>query len=405
MVIESMKNIPSSFSKHRVAHLMENYAATGENYVYEQVNFSQMSQGYLLAEWDLHFLFDPVRKENRAIFRSTFQHPYWERVLRYLTRHPFEKLYLRLLNRFFHHEISKRGAEIIHAHFGMMGYKALPIVQRLQLPLVVTFYGVDASQAVKDPYWRPRLARMLGIASKVMVLCDEAKDRLIALGCNPEKIEIWDIGIPIDEYVYRFPRVDVEDGATKFLIVARFVEKKGYPYLLKAFQRLIHDGLNVRLTIAGNGPLKETIEQTIINYGLQDYIQLIDTVGRPDFFDFFKKLLAEHDIFVLPSVIAKNGDDEGGPPVVIANAQAAGLPVISTPVGGITRAIRDQETGFLVEPESVESLYTVMSSLVKNTSKLAEISHNARAHVEKNFDVKKQLARVEQVYNEILSVH
>ncbi len=395
--LESVKS-PS----RNVLHLIEGYAATGENYVFEQVNSQGPFVGHILAEWKLTFPFDPIEDARKSYFRRVARNELIERVVRFLARRVIESPYLWCLNRYFDAEARARKACLVHAHFGMMGYKCLTLVRHARLPMVVTFYGVDGSQALRDPYWRPRIQSMLAMASRVVVLCDEVKDRLVQLGGDPRRIEVWDIGIPVNDYPHRFPRAVGEAGVVKFLIVARFVEKKGYPLLLEAFARLVKAGLPVRLTIAGNGPLKGQIEQGIELHGIADQVELIDTAGRKGFFDLFKQLLQEHDIFVLPSIIASNGDDEGGPPVVIANAQAVGLPVISTPVGGITRAISDGETGFLVEPGSVDALAQCMRRLVEQPDLLARVSLNARRHVESNFDVAKQLQRVQQIYAEVL---
>lgn len=387
-----------------VAHLLEGYAATGENYVFEQVNFASRYRGVMLAEWRLRHGYDPVTPASRReVFRSTWKASLAERAVRYLARGPLEGWYLDAFTAFLTRGIKRHQACLVHAHFGMMGYKALQAAQALGLPLVVTFYGVDGSQAVRDPYWRPRLARMLAAADKVIVLCDEVAERLVRLGCEPTRLLVWDIGIPLEEYPYRPPRTIAAGEPVRFLTVARFVEKKGYRYLLEAFHRLLAaKHVDARLTIAGNGPLKAEIEQWIAAFALADRVTVIDTTGMLDFFDLFKRLLREHDLFVLPSVIAKSGDDEGGPPVVIANAQATGLPVISTPVGGITRAITDGETGVLVEPENAESLSAAMCALARDADKRAHIAAQARQHIERHFDARRQLERVVAVYDQVL---
>ena len=358
--------------KKVIAHLVEGYAATGESYVYEQVNFSSSYANVLLAEWRLTHRYDPVMPVQRlSVFRPTFDNPLIERVARFLARRTLERPYLKFLNLFFLHRMQQNKASLIHAHFGMIGAKTLSAVKASRLPFVVTFYGVDGSQAVRDPYWQPRLKRMLSVADKVVVLCDEVGDRLADLGCDRSKLMVWDIGIKIEDYPYRPPRIILNGQPVKFLTVARFVEKKGYEYLLQAFRNVLKENcLKATLTIAGNGPLGSKIQQWISDYGLTNYVEFIDTNGNTNFFDLFKRLLNTHDIFVLPSVIAKNGDDEGGPPVVIANAQAIGLPVISTPVGGITRAITDGETGVLIQPKDVQSLSEAMCDLATNQVKV-----------------------------------
>jgi glycosyltransferase involved in cell wall biosynthesis len=394
----------SESNKKVIAHLIEGYAATGESYVYEQVNFASAYTSVLMAEWRLTHRYDPVTPAQRlSVFRNTFGNPLNERVARFLARRILEWPYLRYLNSFFARRLQQYDACLVHAHFGMMGVKALPAVKTLKLPLVVTFYGVDGSQAVRDPYWRPRLSRMLSVADKVVVLCDEVGDRLVDLGCDRAKLLVWNIGIKVEDYPYRPPRMVLTGKPVKFLTVARFVEKKGYEYLLRAFRNVVKNNcIEATLTIAGNGPLGPKIQQWISDYGLTNCVEFIDTYDNPNFFDLFKHLLNTHDIFVLPSVIAKNGDDEGGPPVVIANAQAVGLPVISTPVGGITRAIINGETGVLIQPKDVQSLTEAMCDLATNLVKVKHISERARTHVELNFNAQLQLEKIINLYDHLL---
>ena len=268
--------------------------------------------------------------------------------------------------------------------------------------MVVTFYGVDASACTIDPYWVKRLKIMFQYASVIIVLCESAKKSLISIGCEEGKLIIWNIGIPLENYHYE-PSSKLKDNqGVRFLIVARFVEKKGYGVLLDAFQKLSKKESNITLTIIGYGPLKSQIQSKIKSLQLQKYIKLIDTSEVSNFFKIFKYNLENHDVFVLPSVVASNGDDEGGPPIVITNAMASGLPVISTPIGGIDRAIIDNKTGFIVKSNDSDSLYEKMFYLCRNKNQWRAISDGARRLVESDFDKKMQLEKINKIYTNLL---
>src|SRR5712692_10016283 len=124
-------------------------------------------------------------------------------------------------------------AGLIHAHFGMMGYKSLGTKRKLELPMITTFYGVDASHCVRSPYWIPRFQRLFREGDLFIVLCDEVIDRLAAIGCPRDRMRVWDIGIPLEEYPFRPPR-PTQDA--RLLCVARFVEKKGHAVLLESYK-------------------------------------------------------------------------------------------------------------------------------------------------------------------------
>jgi glycosyltransferase involved in cell wall biosynthesis len=384
-----------------VTHLIEKYATTGENYVFEQALLARRHDFRLLAEVNLPGSVRPVPPEKVVSFRTQRSWPIGERIFRGFSTRIAEGWYLHRFNRFLAHEMEKAPPSLVHAHFGMMGYKCLDAVARINRPLVVTFYGVDASHGVISPYWRPRLQRMFRKAAKNIVLCDEARERLMAIGCPAEKVLVWDIGIPVTEYPYRAPRRLAAGDGVRFLIVARFVEKKGHAYLLPAFRKLVDRLPNSRLTMMGNGPLLPQIRARVNELGLDGQVEIIDTQGMRDFFPRFQAALREHDIFVLPSVVARDGDDEGGPPVVITNAMSVGLPVISTPVGGIPRAVVDGESGLLVSPNDSESLFEKMLWLSENPDAWTAMSLAGRRMAEQRFNLPTQIDRLEEIYDEV----
>jgi colanic acid/amylovoran biosynthesis glycosyltransferase len=296
-------------------------------------------------------------------------------------------------------EARRVDAKLLHAHFGMAAWKVLSLRRRLGLPLVVTFYGVDVSHCLVDPYWRPRIAQVVREADRCIVLCDEARDRLLGLGAAPERVTLWDIGIPLEEYPYR--EHQAECGA-RLLTVARFVEKKGHRHLLEAFRIVSDQRPEARLVLIGNGPLRDEIDRRIDALGLAEVVSLIDTTQTVDFFALFKDALADADLFVLPSVVARDGDDEGGPPVVITNAMAAGVPVVATPVGGIGRAVLDGKTGVLCPPERPDELARALVALIDDVDRRREMSVAARKLAEERFDRQRQIGRLDDLYLEAI---
>ena len=358
----------------------------------------------MVSEKHINSTYEPVDDNKRLFLRKLFNSNLVEKIFNRITLNIFERLYLLILSQYFLAKLKPLKSEIsiIHAHFGHIAYKYIGLAKLLNVPMVVTFYGVDASACAVDPYWIKRLKVMFQYASVIIVLCESAKKSLISVGCNESKIIIWDIGIPIENYKYEPTLKLKENTVVRFLIVARFVEKKGYDVLLDAFKKLSQNESNISLTIVGYGPLKSKIKSKIEFLNLQEYINVIDTSEVSNFFEMFKYNLETHDLFVLPSIIASNGDDEGGPPIVITNSMAAGLPVISTPVGGIERAIIDNKTGFLVKPNDSDSLHEKMSYLCKHKSQWRVVSDAARLLVESNFNKEKQLEKINKIYSNLV---
>ena len=308
-------------------------------------------------------------------------------------------LYLKALTVFYKEKVKLHNVSLMHAHFGMVGYKLSKLRKELGIPLVITFYGNDVSYCLKSKRWINRYSDMFRVGDRFIVLCDEAKKRLINSGCPEEKIRLWNIGLDLENYPY----LERDTGKPiKFLMVARFVETKGYPVLLKAFSGLLRNYKDVTLTLVGLGPLKKYILHLIYNLGLQNNVSLVDTAELSDFYSLFRDILYEHDVFVLPSTTSKDGEDEGGPALTMIYAQSTGLPVISTPFPGAEISVIDGETGLLCEQDSPDSLRERMEYLINDSSIMKKMGLSGSMLVKEKFSLIPQLNKLHKIYDELL---
>lgn len=306
-------------------------------------------------------------------------------------------IYRNMAAAFFESKLKTSEASIIHAHFGMAGCAIMDTAKKYKLPLVVTFYGVDGSFCLKDKMWAPRFKKLFTVADRIVVLCDEVKKRIMDFGYPEEKIRLWNCLEDIDFYTYSKRPVQ---RPLNYIIAARFVEKKGYPLLLNAFARLAKEFNDVRLTIIGYGDGRRRIIKIIKQLGIDGLITIIPTDNNPDFHSIYKEALSQSHIFVLPSITAKNGDDEGGPALTLIAAQASGLPVIATRFPGAERSIIDGQTGIYCEPDP-GSVYEKMRYLYERPELWDELGSRASAYVKKEFCVKTQVEKMESLYKEL----
>lgn len=289
--------------------------------------------------------------------------------------------------------------DVINAHFGTTGWKISGLAQRLGIPLVVNFYGVDVSAIIREPQWQRRYAELFARASCLVVLCDAAAERLFALGCAASKVRIWNHPLDLQAYTYRphAPRRPV-----RLLIGARFVEKKGYPFLLDACAQLIRDGRDLTLTAVGYGPGSVQVRAQAARLGLGDRFTLHDTKDVPEFDRFYAAVLQQHDIFVLPSTTAKSGDDEGGPALSLVLAQAAGLPVICTPFPGSERSVTDGETGLLCPQDDAAALAARIACLMDRPELGHQLAVRANTLVRDRFGLDTQAVAMATIYREAM---
>jgi colanic acid/amylovoran biosynthesis glycosyltransferase len=298
-------------------------------------------------------------------------------------------------NRWAYSILKRQQPTHIHAHFGHTAVRMLPLVKKLKLPLVVTFYGVDGSSLVRQPRWQKGYREMFKYVSRIIVLSEVVKQRLHALGCPPDKIMVWNIPVKLETYQYR---ERVPGSIVKFITAARFVEKKGYPFLLAAFEKVKKQYRDCTLTIIGYGPEKSRIDELAVRHHVEDAVSVNDTKMQPDFVQYYYKNLCEHDIFVLPSTTSRTGDDEGGPSLTLVAAQAAGLPVICTPFAGSEVSVFDQQTGIISPQDDADALAANMINLIRHPERWNELGKAASQYVHHYFSEELQAKHLIDVY-------
>ncbi len=316
-----------------------------------------------------------------------------ERIRRRLT----EPLRRRRFVDFCVQAIEKYDVSVIHAHFGTTAARTVGIVEQTGRPGVVSLYGVDASATLRDPAWREPYRRMYDTYSRFLVLSEVVRDRLVADGCPNGKISVFNLPAQIERYPYREGGTD---GPVRFVTAARFVEKKGYDLLIPAFARLVEDGTDATLTAIGYGTLKGQIEGDIERLGLRDRVRLQETDLAQDFHELFYSELEGHDIFVLPSVAAPNGDDEGGPSLCLVCAQAAGLPVVCTRFPGSEISVVEDVNG-LYCGETVDSLFETMRRLAKRPEDWTPMGEDGRRRVVEQFSEQDQNRILREIYTDL----
>ena len=300
-----------------------------------------------------------------------------DRLIRRLRRPADERRFARLVAQ----RVAAFRPDLLHLHFGTTA----ALLQRLgalpDLPLVVSFYGVDVSQSLQDPAV-VRAYRTVGARATVLhVLCDAARQRLLDIGCPATSIRIANLPANVEA----MPDLGVDiTGTTRFLIPARFVEKKGHRLLLQAFKRLHDDGLPATLTCFGYGP-SDWLAQAIAEAGLSDAVRVVNNGQSGNFAAEYEAMLRDHDVVLAPSIRSRNGDDEGGPALTLVMAQAAGKPVIVSDFPGAERSVTDGCEGVVVPAGDATALHRAMSALAAQPQCWHALGQAGRQRVMREF--------------------
>jgi glycosyltransferase involved in cell wall biosynthesis len=291
---------------------------------------------------------------------------------------------------------------LIHAHFGVEGVYGVPLAAKLGLPLVTTFHGFDASltrfqllRSGKVSWISYALNRGALARSGSLFICvsEFIRQRVLALGFPEERTRVHYIGVDANAFL-----PGEEDPARPVVLhTARLVEKKGTQYLLAAFSAICDRHREAKLVIIGDGPLRNQLMKLSSELGLVDRVTWLGSRNHAE----VKQWLRQASVFCLPSCTASNGDTEGLS-IVLLEAAAAGIPVVSTYHAGIPEAVIHAQTGYLVRERNIKSLSEALDALLSSYELRRRLGVQARALVQKDFDVTTQTRKLEQMYADLI---
>jgi glycosyltransferase involved in cell wall biosynthesis len=288
---------------------------------------------------------------------------------------------------------------LIHAHFGMDGVLALPLARALAIPLIVTFHGVDVTMSDEylsrsDYPHRRYLSHRRALqreAHLFLAVSNFIASALRAQGFPAAKIIVHYIGV--DTTIFR-----PDPGVAReplVLFVGRLVEKKGCAHLIRAMARVQDAAPGIKLLLIGDGPLRGELER-LAQHSLRRYeflgTQPVETV---------RAWMNRAKVFCGPSVTAASGDAEGFG-LVFAEAQAMGLPVVSSHTGGVPEAVAHEQTGLLVKEGDEQALAHAIERLLSDAPLWNQFSVAGSERVGRLFDLRKQTTTLEDLYMQVL---
>lgn len=288
--------------------------------------------------------------------------------------------------------LTKERAELLHIYFGHIAVHLLPLIRSWARPVVVSFHGADVTVDLHKPEYRAATLEMFGHVRRVLVRSDSLRRALTSIGCPAEKLHIQRTGIPVHEIEFR-DRVWPTDGRWHLLQAGRLVEKKGLPTSLRAFALFKQKFPGAKLTVAGEGPLQNELEQLAADLRVNDSVSFAGFLSQSELRDLF---YAAH-LFLHPSETGRDGNQEGVPNSML-EAMASGLPVFATTHGGIPEALENGTSGVLVPERDHAQLARALSDAARAPELLSRFAAAARRTIEEQFDQTAQAHRLEELY-------
>lgn len=338
----------------------------GERIQHEEYNEFEIPVRYAKQPTmaDAHSLLSPKVFNHDVLRRSMYRaHPKDHAKRLHLARQCIE--YIEELDHSIDH---------IHCHFAHPNkFPATYAAAYHGIPCTVTAHAYEIFQNPNVSLVRKLLARM----DRVVVPSQYNRSYIR---------ERFEVGIPIDVVpattrVSKFEPTDNE-VPNRLLTVARLVEKKGVVYAIEAIAKLAETHPDIEYHIVGTGELEAMLRQRAADLGVANRITFLGHVSD----ERLQREFDEASAFVLPCVVAANGDRDGSP-VAIKEAMAMRTPCVSTTVTGIPEMIEDEVNGRLVEPHDTDALATAIAAILDDEKARKEMGEKARETIRERYSL------------------
>jgi glycosyltransferase involved in cell wall biosynthesis len=271
--------------------------------------------------------------------------------------------------------VRREKPDAVHAHWIVpAGLVALFLKKVRGTPYVLTVHGADAYGLQGRAF--ERLKRL--IVKHAHAVSPVSGDIATRFGFSPEETRrfVVPMGVEFDDIERMVGERTPIQG--RLLFVGRLAEKKGVDVLIRA----IADVPEAALRIVGDGPERPRLERLADEFGVRERVEFLGQVPRTGVLDEFRSAQA----LVIPSRIARSGDREGTP-VVMAEAMAAGVPIIASRLGGLAEHIVSEVTGALVEPDSAPDLSEGIRRAMQDGEALEGWARAARDAMRETLDI------------------
>ncbi|MDB6018585.1 MAG: hypothetical protein JWR19_3074 [Pedosphaera sp.] len=287
-----------------------------------------------------------------------------------------------------------RRYDVLHAHFGPVANSFRFVRELWHAPMVVSFHGYDFTM-VPQQQGHGIYKKLFTTADCVTANSDYMGQKLQPLGCSPDKIRKLSYGIDLLKYPFR-PRVLAGNEPVRIITIGRLVEKKGIDYVIRALGQIAQKHHHLRYDVIGDGPLRGQLQQLVRELSLEGIVQFHGALeGKA-----VGALLDQAHLFVLASVTAQDGDQEGTP-VSLLEAQASGLPVISTHHSGIPEIVLNGKSGLLAPERNVNALADRLNYLVEHPELWPAFGRRGRENVEAHFISATCIDDLVNIYTEV----
>lgn len=296
------------------------------------------------------------------------------------------------------HHIKVGRYDIVHTHNSKAGFLGRLAARLMRVPVVIhtphCLAFMNEGFSIFKRFFYLYLEKLVGLFTDGLIAVSESqrKDFIKRKLITPQKI--FTIENRVDIYKFSNNGIDIQkkkkdlgldDDSLTLGTVGVLNMSKGHRYLLEALSKIIRDGFDIKLIIAGEGYLQRELERLAQQLGISSRVKFLGY--RYD----IPEVLSVMDIFVFPSLWE-------GMPLAVLEAMASGLPVVSTAVHGAIDIIRNNQTGILVERKDVEGLTKAIRYLISHPEEAKRMGREAQKLIIKDYSLDKQIRKTERLY-------
>ncbi len=290
--------------------------------------------------------------------------------------------------------LKRKKIDLIHAHWIIpQGWIASILKRTLKTKYITTAHAGDVFP-LKKGFLKAFGKKSIKYSDFCTANSNYTKSKLNSI-LKPKNLEVIPMGVDLHLFSGK-KKLDVKRRygikGKLILSVGRLAEKKGLTYLISALHLLKNKFPDIRLLIIGDGPEKGNLMRQVNSLGLGNRVIFTGKIKN----DLLPSYYASADIFVLPSIITKNGDTEGLG-VVLLEAISSGTPVIASNVGGIPDIVKDGKTGLLVSQKNPKQLATAISKLLSNPELSRRLVKNGKGHIRETYNWKNIADRFDKI--------
>gem|GEM_PF-26292 len=255
------------------------------------------------------------------------------------------------------------------------------------LEYVIFAYGYEFEKVRNIPAIRSFYRAIYKRAKKIVCCSQRVREKLIEFGVATQKMEVLYPAVDLDQFhPVQVPEHYVSEkllaGRRMILTVGRLIERKGHDQVLRALSQLVKRFPSILYVVVGIGPEEEILRNEMRSLGLEYHVRFMGKVSDAELVLLYNLC----EVFIMPSREIQDGGHIEGFGIVYLEANACGKPVIGGKSGGVSEAIRDGETGFLVDPNSPDEIAEKILFFLSNPDAAKKMGQRGLEWVRMNFD-------------------